>query len=277
MKMRKLKRSNESRREFDFRGRGIVISGQEVTEQQVFEKTFEQISKVNLNGRVVDLPGMKAAKGLIEGAVKEFARNEVESNIEFQPLASVDDAVMQPIRPETFGYNTFRRKMEPGEGYDLDQRATLIPIIQDPEEDFELGKEAAEHSDLDDEWVIITDIIQYYVDVDLIEEAPNYGENTDLTAIQFTEIDGDRKNPEELRAQIITEDAIKVYPLDSPELIEQTVAMNGKIDPIFDTEEVEGGYVNHVKTHIVPVGVHLAEGSKTDELHIGDTVERLGT
>lgn len=221
---KKLKEFNESRDKYSWDDTGITISGQDISEKMVFDRVFDKISKINTPDRTIQLPGLTQARGLIEGAAKKFARDEVEARFEFQPLADVDDAVMQPIRPETFGLDTFQQTGVASGG-------TINVVPQGSSGDYSLNE---------DEWIIITDVI-------------DTSDDDIASAIQFLDVDGNERNPEEMGPQMFAADSLKVYPLNSPEVIQTRMNMDAKPEFAGDTQ-------------LRPAGVHLAEGSRTGTL-----------
>ncbi len=241
---RRLKEMNEARETYNWRKIGIEISGEDVTEKQIFESAWDKFSKIQTAHREVLPPGLRQSKDLIEGAAKKFTREEAESRFFRQPEASVDDAVMQPIRPETFDLQTFC--------FSLDPMMPNVEIHEEEDREF-LILEIPEVSFGGEEWLVITDIIESNPDAK-------------PTAIQFHEIDGEERAPEEFNWQSLTDSSIRIYPLISPEIVQERVSIKIKYE--LDVDDEETGY-DEMFTDLSIVGVHLAQAEETREL-IGD-------
>ena len=247
---KKLKEFNEARRSYNWLSLGINIADTEISEEMVFNTAFEHFSAVNVADRSVELPGMIRAKPLIEGAAKKFARDEVESRFTFQSLSDVDDAVMQPIRPETFKRGSWKIDLLthpfPIFGEDADESTwpfkknekdeIMVNFISYTDSEFTGEFWVADNYGVirnvpnpymkdgkyklhKDEWIIITDVID-------LNGGP------DVTAIQFYDIDGNPHRPEECTSQMLAKDSVKVYSLISPEIAKSMVQMDVKIESL---------------------------------------------
>lgn len=219
--LERIKQLNEYDQENNFVGTGVSAAGSEITEAQLFESVFRSASTIHLSERTVQLPGMARAKPLIRGAVKRFAREVIESNFRQPAEASVDEVTVQPIRPETFGNDNFQGNAG---------STGTVQIVDDGA--------GNEHSLNDDEWVIVTDLVEY-------------DSQANLTAIQHT-VDGDQKEAEEMRAQIRASD-LQIYPLAQPEFAKETYQLEAKAENTGDFE-------------LVPHGVHIAKGDLVGSL-----------
>jgi len=175
-----------------------------MSEYDIAKEALVAMSKYQIGEREIKMPGFTRNMGLLIQCVADFKE---KAKRPFMPpeIATSDMITVEPLRPEVFALDTYKRTSLGIGTYDL------IPTGA--------GTWSATK---DEEVVIITDWIEFLTPVN-------------VTAIQAADLDGEPLKPEELRLNLKASD-LHIFELKRPWISDISLDVNGKVESAGDSE-----------------------------------------
>jgi len=175
-----------------------------MTEYEIVKEALVAMSKFQIGEREIRLPGFNRNLGLLLQCVADF-KDKVKRPIMPPEIATADMITVEPLRPEVFGLDTYKRTGLTVGTYHI------IPTA--------VGTWSATK---DEEVVVITDWIEFLTPVN-------------VTAIQAADLDGEVLKPEEIRLNLKASD-LHIFELKRPWICDITLDVDGKVEVAGDSE-----------------------------------------
>jgi len=175
-----------------------------MSEYDIVKEALVAISKYQIGEREIKLPGFTRNMGLLIQCVADF-KEKVKRPVMPPEIATSDMITVEPLRPEVFGLDLYKRTSLGIGTYHIIPTST--------------GTWSATK---DEEVVIITDWIEFLTPVN-------------VTAIQASDLDGEPLKPEEIRLNLKASD-LHIFELKRPWISDITLDVDGKVEAAGDSE-----------------------------------------